>query len=300
MADGPTTYDDVDIDDDLVRRLVATQLPGLAHLPLVALPRTGTDNAVYRLGEELAVRLPRRAGAEVQMTRDEEVLAVVADVVPCALPRQVELGRPGEGFPYHWSVVRWIPGEVPDPGALADPVRLADDLAAVVRGLRSLEPIDGFGPSVANFGRGCPLHWRDQPTRDAIDSLGDLLDVAAAHRTWEAALEVGEAPDPRWSHADLHPWNVVVDGAGGLAGIIDWAAAGIGDASGDLLPAWLLLGPHERARYLDALEADDAERARGRGWMLSVGAIYVAGYRTEAPMALDSWIQGTRAAIHDG
>lgn len=50
---------EVDIDEELVARLVAAQFPRLAGLPISAVQSTGTVNTIYRLGDDLYARLPR-------------------------------------------------------------------------------------------------------------------------------------------------------------------------------------------------------------------------------------------------
>jgi aminoglycoside phosphotransferase (APT) family kinase protein len=296
MAQGPSLFDDVSPDVAVVRRLLASQLPAIADLPVVALPRSGTDNAVFRLGDQLAVRLPRRAGAVVQVRRDEEVMAAVQDAVSCALPRVVAVGEPGEGYPYPWSVVRWVDGEVADPRALVDPRRLADDLAQLVLALRRVENADGPAPSADNFGRGGRLQTRTARTHRSIEALDGLIDAPAARQVWSEALDADPARRAVWIHGDLHASNLIVHKSGGLAGVIDWAGAAVGDAACDLLAAWMLFEADERRAFRTAVGADDDEWARGRGWTLTVAVVYLAVYGHRVPSAAD-WIRGLDAVL---
>ncbi len=55
--------DELELDEPLVRRLLADQFPDWGNLPLSRSEPSGTDHAIFRLGEELAVRLARLDGA---------------------------------------------------------------------------------------------------------------------------------------------------------------------------------------------------------------------------------------------
>jgi len=127
--------DEVRTDSALVQRLIAGQFPQWADRPVTPVPSGGTDNAIYRLGDELAVRLPRVEGAVGQVEFEHEWLPVLARHLPVAVPQPYAVGRPAEGYPWPWAVHRWVDGEHPTEGN-TDPRRFAADLGELVAGLR--------------------------------------------------------------------------------------------------------------------------------------------------------------------
>jgi aminoglycoside phosphotransferase (APT) family kinase protein len=263
--------DEVDAGIDVARRLVAAQFPQWADLPLEPVESFGTDNAIYRLGGELSVRLPLHEPS-VHVDREAEVLGRLAGRLPLELPRQVAVGEPGAGYPLRWSVQTWLPGGNAAAG-LRDLREAAGDLARFVRALQAVET-EGAPESP----RGRPLAARDAQFRRSLAQAEGLLDTAAALAAWEAALG---APDwggpPVWSHGDLLAGNLLAV-EGRLSGVIDWPGAGVGDPMVDLLPAWSLFDPEAREVYRSELGVDDATWARGRGLALSQGVIAMPYY----------------------
>ena len=280
MGAAPTRMhaDEIPTDAALVARLVAAQFPRWAGLPIAPVPSSGTDHALYRLGDELVVRLPRLPNAVSQLTKEATWLPRLAPHLPLAIPAPLALGAPGEGFPLPWAVYRWLAGETVSLDRLADPRAAVRTLAGGIAALRRIDPAGG-PPSP----RGGPLAPRDGAVRDALARSRELIDTVAALAAWEEALR---APDwggpPVWSHGDIMAGNLLaVDGA--LAAIIDWGCLGTGDPACDLIVAWNLLTPELRAEFRAALGADDATWARGRGWALSCGIIALPYYQHTNP-----------------
>lgn len=258
--------DQVNTDVDLVRRLVAGQFPQWSGLPVTPVPSSGTDHDVYRLGEELSVRLPIIGWAAGQAQHEARWLPRLAPHLPLAVPTVLALGRPAEGYPFDWSVQRWLPGTNAD-GTLGDLDRAAADLAGFVRALRRIDTAGA--PDRAPGARGGPHAERDADVRSAVAELGDRVDGRAALRVWDQALEAPPAEGGDvWLHGDLLAGNLLVED-GRLTAVIDPGGLGVGDPACDLQPAWGLFAGRSRAAFLDALEADDAARRRGRGWVLS-------------------------------
>jgi aminoglycoside phosphotransferase (APT) family kinase protein len=271
--------DEVDTDVDLVRRLVATQFPQWTELAVEPVESAGTDNAMYRLGDDMAVRLPRIESAVANVERELRWLPRLAPSVPVAIPMPLGQGRSGEGYPYAWSVYRWLDGMNPQVDGLTEPGRLATDLAGFITALRTIEPA-GAPPN----GRGVPLATRDEPTRAAIDELVGIIDTDAAGAVWEEALRLPAwAGGPAWAHGDLSPGNVLVT-LGRLSGVIDFAGVGVGDPTVDLIVAWNLLPAEARPAFRIALGVDDDTWLRGRGWALSIALIQLPYYRTTNPV----------------
>ncbi|SJZ94313.1 Predicted kinase, aminoglycoside phosphotransferase (APT) family [Marinactinospora thermotolerans DSM 45154] len=271
--------DEADIDETLVHRLVAEQFPDWSGLSVEPVESSGTDNAMYRLGEEMVVRLPRIPGAVNGVAHELRWLPRLAAHLPVPVPRPLREGRPTPAYPWPWSVYQWLEGTNPRVDSLADPDGLAEDLAEFVAALRAVDPIGG--PAAE---RGVPLAERDAPTRAALAQLEGEIDVAAATAVWEEALRVPERRGPAvWMHADLSPGNLLtVDGR--LGAVIDFAAAGTGDPTVDLIVAWNLLPASARGVFRERLDVDEATWIRGRGWALSIALIQLPYYRHTNPV----------------
>jgi aminoglycoside phosphotransferase (APT) family kinase protein len=260
-------------DAALVERLIAAQFPQWAGLPIEAVPSAGTDNALYRLGDDLAVRLPRIAGATGQLAKERRWLPHLAPHLPLAIPTPLALGAPGAGYPWPWAVYRWLDGENATFDRLADPGEAALALAEFIVALRRIDPTDG-PPSP----RGGPLAPRDGAVRSALAASQGLFDTEAALVAWEAAHRAPEWDGPPvWSHGDIQSGNLLAR-AGAVSAVIDWGCLGIGDPACDLMVAWNLFTPPIRAAFRAALAPDDATWARGRGWALSCAIIALPYY----------------------
>jgi aminoglycoside phosphotransferase (APT) family kinase protein len=250
----------VDVDTDIVRRLIAHQHPRWAGLPIVEVPSVGTVNAVYRLGDELCVRLPLQAGGVDSLERELERLPWLAAPLPVAVPEPVATGGPDAAYPLPWAIYRWLPGGTADGSGDA---ALADDVAAAVTAIRGLDPT---GAPRAD-GRWALSAWDPSVSR-SLEALGGVIDVERAGAAWAAAVAAPSWDGPAtWVHGDLLAANLLV-ADGRLAAVIDWGGAGTGDPAADLLPAWSGLDATGRARLHTVLDPDDATWTRGQGWAL--------------------------------
>jgi aminoglycoside phosphotransferase (APT) family kinase protein len=194
-------------------------------------------------------------------------------------------GEPGAGYPYPWSVYRWLDGHNAAQEPPADLNQAGVELAQFLLALQSIDPTGG--PPAAEHGlRGAPLSGRDAATRQAIDNLEDMIDAGAATAVWEAALRAGEWRHlPVWFHGDLLPGNLLVSG-GRLSAVIDWGGLGVGDPACDLVIAWALFSGASRAAFRAALGVDDATWVRGRGHALSQALIFIPYYRHTNPLGV--------------
>jgi aminoglycoside phosphotransferase (APT) family kinase protein len=247
----------------------------------------GTDHAIYRLGEHMAVRLPRIGWAIEQIDKEHQWLPRLAPLLPLAIPVPLGKGRPGEGYPWNWSVCPWLDGENATLDRLADPRQAATDLAAFVTALWRIDPTNGPLAGKHNFGRGVPLATRDAPTRAAIAALDGTLDTDALTMAWDAALaaRVWDRP-PVWVHGDLQSGNLLAV-QGRLSAVIDFGGLGVGDPACDLMVAWSLFSGESRDVYRANTQVDDATWDRGRGWALSVALIALPYYRDSNPTFAD-------------
>jgi aminoglycoside phosphotransferase (APT) family kinase protein len=270
------------IDDDLVRRLISEQFPQWAGLAVERWPSGGTVNAMYRLGDDMVVRLPLVQGGAGDVSMEREWLPRLVPHLPVRIPEVLGAGEPAQGYPWPWSVYRWLAGEHPEPGALGEPVLLAKDLAAFVAAMRSITL-----PGAPKAHRGGPVASLDADTQAAIRELRGIpqedVDCDAAAALWEEALRAPawDGP-PVWLHADLMPGNLLID-SGRLSSVLDFGCMGAGDPACDLFPAWNLLPDDARAVFRAELAVDDATWIRGRGRTLSQALIALPYYRGTNP-----------------
>ena len=261
--------DELPIDAALVRRLVAAQFPQWAALPLEPVRYFGTDNAIYRLGDELAVRLPRR---------EHNVLGWLPELaprLPIAIPQPVAAGEPGEGYALEWAIYRWLPGEPAYETAPDDP---RPELVALLAAFRAIDPAGGPEPGRHNAFRGAPLAPGDEIVRAKLAELGLEREALPV---WEAALAAGEwEGEPVWLHGDLDVRNLLVT-EGRLSGVVDFGTLGVGDPAADVMVAWKMLTPAAREGFRRELEIDDATWVRSRGCVLAQAVNALTYYTDE-------------------
>jgi aminoglycoside phosphotransferase (APT) family kinase protein len=276
--------DEADIDAALVGRLIEDQFPRWAGLPLEPVRSAGTDNALFRLGPDMVVRLPRIPGAIEQVEKEHRWLPRLAPQLPIAIPVPLAKGRPGQGYAWEWSVYGWFEGDTATIERIADRRQAATDLGRFVAALQGIDPMGGPPPGPHNSFRGEPLARRDPETRAAITALRGMLDTDAATSAWEAALRApawkGQSV---WLHGDLHAANMLAH-RGRLSAVIDFGCLGVGDPACDLMPAWTYLSVDTRDPFRAALDVDDSTWARGRGWALSFGLIALPYYQRTNPL----------------
>jgi aminoglycoside phosphotransferase (APT) family kinase protein len=265
---------EVAIDEALVARLVAGQFPELAGLDVAPLA-SGWDNAVFRLGPELVVRLPRRAvGAELVEHEQRWLPELAATLdLPLPIPAPIRCGHPALGYPWRWSVVPWFPGDVAARTPPVSPHDAAARLGGFVRALHVEAPAD----APRNEFRGGPLAGRDEPLRARVDQLGELVDGVAVLALWDelVAVPAWDAA-PVWLHGDLHPANVLVH-QGRLSAVIDFGDLTAGDPATDLAVAWMLFAEDQATfRRASGHDGDDPTWRRARGWALHLAIAYLA------------------------
>ena len=260
--------DELTIKRATVRALVDRTVPGCRALPLRRLRASGSTNALFRLGDDLLVRLPRQPGGSANIVKEARWLPMVGARLPVRVPAVVAVGEPGFGYPEHWSVVRWIDGVTP---TVADPRRagsysrtgLARDLAEVVAALRAVEvPPDALDDHGLSWYRGAPLATQDHDTRVAIAQCREIagldLDLTAALEGWDRAMAMPAAArpaPPRWYHGDLAPENLLVNGDR-LVAVLDFGGLSVGDPTIDLIGAWELLDAPARDVFRRAVGID--------------------------------------------
>lgn len=257
--------------------MIAVRFPHWAELGVSGFPSTGTDHAIFRLGDAMTVRVPRTAEACANTAGEYRALAGLVGL-PLETPRPIALSDDPI-----FAVYRWIEGTTPLDGEIAKSTEAAARLGRFVSAFR-LAPIDGAPPAgKSNAHRGTALAGRDRIVRASLEALEGEIDAKAAARIWDSMLELAPpcAP-PQWLHGDLHPGNVIVRD-GRLEGVIDFGLAAVGDAAADLAAGWMVFDAEARPAFRAAAGLDDAAWARGRGWALYQGLVALAFYRDRNP-----------------
>ena len=291
--------DQVDIDDALVRQLLAAQMPALAALPLHRVASGGTENAVFRLGDELAVRMPLAPGAVGGLVKEVRWLPVLAAHLSLDVPEVVATGEPGAGYPFPWAVVRWLPGRDALSGGLVSLGDAARAIGQFVAELQDIDMTDAPAPGSEGFVRGGPVGGRDAAFRAALADCAGLIDVERVSRVWDDALAAPEWDGaPVWLHADLIPGNVLVRN-GRVAGVLDFGAMATGDPAYDVTAGWHLLDEHSRPAFLDAVGADDATCRRARGLVVSGAVIALPYYLHTNPAMVATARRGLDEVLGD-
>jgi aminoglycoside phosphotransferase (APT) family kinase protein len=271
----PTPAAETTINTDLVHALLVDQYPELADQP-IEFTSSGWDNEIHRIGDHHAIRLPRRTLAAELVEHEQRWLPELAPHLPLPVPTPVHNGHPAIGYPWHWSVVPWLPGVPLAHSPSLDTTTLAIDLARFLNALHRPAPAD----APRNPYRGVPLPDRDATVRkNAAEVEG--VDAGRALELWAQLVETppwGE--EPLWLHGDLHPLNLLVHG-GRLSAVIDWGDITAGDPAADLAVAWMAFDSDDRLRFRDSLELNGHRVGvhtwnRARAWALSLGLAFVA------------------------
>jgi len=283
MSTSDPHIDREDIDVSLVSRLVATQFPHWADLPVKPVELGGWDNRTFHLGDQMTVRLPSAKGYRLQVEKEQHWLPRLGPLLPLPIPSPLAMGSPGDGYPWPWSVYRWLDGEIATIERIADLAQFATTLAHFLTALQRIDPAGGPPPGPHNFFRGGPLTTYDAETRQAIASLDGEIDTDAATAVWDAALAARWHGAPVWLHGDVAAGNLLVE-RGRLRAVIDFGCSAVGDPACDVTIAWTLLSGASREAFRAALPVDRATWVRGRGWALWKGLITLAEHLTTTPM----------------
>lgn len=278
----------LDIDVALVERLIATQFPQWSHLPIRPVEAGGWDNRTFHLGEEMSVRLPSAERYRLQVEKEHRWLPRLAPLLPLSIPVPLAMGVPAQGYPWQWSVYRWLEGQVATVEGIVDLTRFATELGQFLVALQRIDATGGPPPGPHNFYRGGSLTVYDAESRRAIATLDGMIDTEAATRVWEVALNAPWHGPSVWLHGDVAAGNLLVS-EGRLCAVIDFGSSGVGDPACDLAIAWTLFGEESREAFRAALPLDNDTWARGRGWALWKALITLAEYRsTDAARASEA------------
>jgi aminoglycoside phosphotransferase (APT) family kinase protein len=267
------------IDHVLMRHLVGAQFPQWAHLPVNSIAVGGWDNRSFRLGDDMIVRLPSAAAYAAQVEKEHCWLPRLAPHLSVQIPMPLAIGEPASGYPWRWSIYRWIEGETARPEAVADSSDFASRVAGFLISLQRIDTTGGPPPGPHNFYRGGSLMTYDAETREAIAILKRQIDTVAATNIWETALRTSWNHSPVWIHGDMSVGNLL-SRDGQLRGVIDFGMLGIGDPACDLAIAWTLFRGESRNVFRAMLPVDSGTWIRGRAWTLWKALIIAAGLST--------------------
>ena len=250
-----------------MQRLLAARFPHWADLPVSRIEPGGWDNRSFRLGADMLVRLPSAARYAAQVEKEQAWLPRLQPLLPLSIPQPLAMGEPAAGYPWHWSIYRWLPGETLAADRITDMNALAEDLAHFLRELQRIDPTGGPAPGPHNFHRGGRLGIYDPEVRRALASLQGRINRQAIAGVWEAACDSQWQAGPVWLHGDLCADNLLVDDEQ-LCAVLDFGNLGVGDPACDLSIAWTLFDEPARARFRSAMQLDEATWQRARGWTL--------------------------------
>lgn len=265
--------DEIIVDDECLARWLRAQAPQWAHLPLHRIASSGTDNAIFRLGDKLSVRIPRRLSAVPLLAKELDWLPHLQGL-PLAVPVLRFRGHSGRGFDF--GIFDWMEGRIATAGHVADWQDAARRLADFLKALH-LKDIKGAPlAGASNSRRGVALGELSKTIGPAIDIVADEVDTGCAHTLWEEACAVEQRKPPVWLHGDLKADNLIVrDGI--LRGVMDWGLSAVGDPAADYATAWFWVDPSAREQFRERLALDDGDWLRARGWAL-YGAIVALSY----------------------
>jgi aminoglycoside phosphotransferase (APT) family kinase protein len=268
---------EIHTDTALVKRLLTEQFPHLAERSIRVVQSTGTVNAIFRLGEEAYVRLPRLETWAESIDNEWTWLPKLAPHISLNIPKPLARGKPTNWYPCPWAVYQWIEGFPYQDDLISDERQVAYDLVNFILELRS---VDRLG---APRGGRRPLVELDAATCSAIEASRGVIDTEAVSAAWAHSLE---SPPwdrkPVWIHGDLLKSNLLVRG-GRLCAVIDFGGVGIGDPAADVVPAWSVFTTVGRETFRQALDVDDDTWSRARGYALHQALLIIPYYSQSNP-----------------
>jgi len=287
------------IDGTLARFLVSSQFPQWSELSIRPVEPGGWDNRSFHLGDQMIIRLPRRAEYAAQVEKEHRWLPRLAPSLPFQIPEPLAMGEPGSGYPWKWAVYRWIDGDTAASKAIDDLADFARGVARFLLALQRIDSVEGPRPGPHNFHRGGSLRIYDTETSQAIGVLKSKIDAAAAVEVWQTALKTNWRRSPVWIHGDVSAGNLLLRD-GRLSAIIDFGMLGVGDPACDLSIAWTLFSGESRETFRAILPFDSGTWARARGWALWKALIIAAGLaETNVVEATHCW-RVIHEALEDG
>ncbi len=270
-------HDDIAPEETAIQRLLLEMTPQWADLPVRRLISSGTDNAIYRIGEQLLLRLPRREAAANLVAKELDWLPRFTNL-PLDMPRLLFRGSADFGLKCDFGIFEWMDGDIASPQAIADPAAAALALAAFLKALHQVDISGAPHAGELNHRRGVALEVLSSVALPAIDILADEIDAEAARRLWQKACATVHQGPPVWLHGDIKADNLIARD-GHLTGVIDWGLCAVGDPAADYAAAWSWVEPSAREAFRAACDVSDADWLRAEGWALYGAVIALSYYR---------------------
>ncbi len=264
------------INEALVRQLVTSQFPQWKNLTVTPVERQGWDNRTFRLGDNMLVRLPSSSDYAAQVEKEQRWLPKLAPMLPLAVPVPLHLGEPAYGYPWKWSIYRWLDGETAAVTPIANQLEFAAALAQFLLAFQSIDATEGPLPGLHSFYRGGNLKIYAAETKEAIKALDGKIDAKTATEVWKTALSTSWSSKPVWVHGDISAGNLLLQN-GQLNAVIDFGQLTTGDPACDLVIAWTLFDDESRKVFRETLPPDQETWERGRAWALWKALITAAG-----------------------
>lgn len=255
------------ITKELVSKLIAGQFPQWSELPIAPVAKSGHDNRTFHLGNEMSVRLPSQQCYVPQVEKELYWLPKLQEHLSLPISAPIAKGEPAEGYPWPWSVNRWLEGQTVSDDNIASLNQFASDLASFLKQLQAIPSANGPLAGEHNFYRGGSLAVYDEETKQALANLQPLLETAELRQIWELALQSTWTGQPVWVHGDVAPGNLLVND-GRLCAVIDFGILGVGDPACDLAMAWTFFDDESRRILFKEMNCDEQMWNRARGWAL--------------------------------
>ena len=266
----------MEIDRHTVARLIRQQFPHLEHLPIEPVSKQGWDNATFRLGDALSVRLPRNETYAEAVKKEAHALAVLGEHLSVEVPSVVAVGLPSDTFPLPWSIRRWVEGDTLESADGVNPETFADSLGKTLCDLRTIDTGGGILAGKHSFYRGChPSAYGDE-VQKSLDILGSKVDAMRCVEVWQRGMTSAWTARPVWFHGDVAVGNIIVTNSV-VKALIDFGTCGIGDPACDFVMAWTYFDPESRKIFRDACEVDDQTWQRARAWALWKALVCMSG-----------------------
>ncbi len=266
----------ISVSPSQARDLITQQFPQWKALPIKPVPEQGWDNQTFRLGEALLIRFPKGEIYAQNIKKEYDWLPKLAPFLPLKIPQPLAIGRPGYGYPWCWSVYRWIRGSTLFSTPPKNLESLVTPLTGFLKALHGISSTGGPQPEPHEFAHPNGLHTYDAQTRLSLDRLKNKIDTSLALSLWEEALETEWTSPSVWVHGDISAGNLLVEN-NRLTAVLDFGGLAVGDPACDLVIAWKFFDSKTRKAFQNALPLDKNTWIRARAWALWKASIIAAG-----------------------
>jgi len=288
----------MEIDVALVTKLIASQFPQWANLPITTVAESGWDNRTFHLGNEMSVRLPSGEEYERQVEKEQKWLPKIASHLPLPISQPIAMGKPSEIYPWNWSIYKWLDGVSANQLDLSehDLVTIAVQLAQFLIAFHKFDAAGAPAPGLHNWWRAAHTSVYDADTKLLIETLKDFIDVDKAKSLWQRALNSKWDKDPVWVHGDVASGNLLVK-SNRLSAVIDFGCMGIGDPACDLTIAWTFFKGESRSIFKTKMHLDEETWERARGWAMWKALFEISQLEDKSGVLLAKQLQIINAVI---